>query len=66
VISALVGVPSTDTPKGPFSLAVVPTGSHSEGGSITMAQNKPRDFYVVLTNASKEPQAAWENWNSWG
>jgi hypothetical protein len=66
VIFALVGAQSTDTPKGPFSLAVVPTSSHSEGGSITMAQNKPRDFYVVLTNVSKEPQGVWENWNSWG
>jgi hypothetical protein len=42
VIFALVGFPSTDTPKGPFSLAVVPTSSHSERGSITMAQNCSR------------------------
>jgi hypothetical protein len=66
VIFALVGIPSTDTAKSPFSLTVVPSSSHSEGGGITMAENNPRDFYVVLTNVSKEPQAVWENWNSWG
>ena len=66
VIIALAAIPSTDTPKGPFSLGVVPSTSHGEGGSITMAHNQPRDFYVVLTNVSKEPQAVWENWNSWG
>ncbi len=31
-----------------------------------MAHDKPRDFYVVLTNVSTEPQAVWEYWNSWG
>lgn len=31
-----------------------------------MAQNKPDEFYVVLTNISKKPQAVWESWNSWG
>lgn len=25
-----------------------------------------RDFYVVLSNISKEPQTVWEDWNSWG
>jgi len=54
--------------KFPFSLSVVPETSHGEhfGSSIEMAHNKPRDFYVVLTNVSSEPQAAWEYWNSWG
>ena len=52
----------------PFSLSVVPTTSFGRqfGSSITMAHNKPRDFYVVVTNVSKEPQAVWEYWNSWG
>ena len=31
-----------------------------------MAHDKPSDFYVVLTNVSSEPQAVWEEWNSWG
>jgi hypothetical protein len=54
--------------KSPFSLSVVPETSHGEGfgSSIEMAHNKPRDFYVVLTNVSSEPQAVWEYWNSWG
>jgi len=31
-----------------------------------MAQEGPRDFYVVLTNVSGDTQAVWESWNSWG
>jgi hypothetical protein len=45
----------------PFALAVVPGR-----GGITMANHMARDFYVVLTNVSKEPQPVWEDWNSWG
>jgi len=54
--------------KFPFSLSVVPETSYGEpfGSSIEMAYDKPRDFYVVLTNVSSEPQAVWEYWNSWG
>jgi hypothetical protein len=54
--------------KSPFSLSVVPETSHGEGfgSSIEMAHNKPRDFYVVLTNVSSQTQAVWEYWNSWG
>ena len=52
----------------PFVLAV------STGRSgITLAQSTPhdadlpsRDFYVLLSNVSKQPQAVWEDWNSWG
>jgi hypothetical protein len=25
-----------------------------------------RDFYVLLSNVSKQPQTVWEDWNSWG
>ena len=50
-----------DNSQSPFSLSIVPGRS-----GITMAQNKPDEFYVVLTNVSHEPQAVWENWNSWG
>jgi hypothetical protein len=54
--------------KSPFSISVVPESSHGDrfGSSIEMAHNKPRDFYVVLTNVSSEPQEVWESWNSWG
>ena len=31
-----------------------------------MANHMARDFYVVLTNVSREPQPVWEDWNSWG
>src|SRR5216684_8239058 len=55
-----------DAPMSPFTLDVVPSKSFGDTGSITMAYNMPRDFYVVLTNVSNEPQAVWESWNSWG
>jgi hypothetical protein len=47
-------------PTVPFSFAVVPGRQ-----GITMAQNNPDAFYVVLTNISKKPQAVWEHGNSW-
>jgi hypothetical protein len=52
----------------PFFLSVVPETSHGEpfGSSIEMAHDKARNFYVVLTNVSSQPQAVWEYWNSWG
>ena len=54
--------------KVPFSLSIVPETSRGEGfgSSIEMAHDKPREFYVVLTNSSSEPQAVGEDWNSWG
>jgi hypothetical protein len=54
--------------KFPFSLSVVPETSRGEpfGSSIEMAHDKARNFYVVLTNVSSQPQAVWEYWNSWG
>jgi hypothetical protein len=45
----------------PFSVSIVPGRS-----GITIAKNKPDEFFVVLTNISGEPQAVWERWNSWG
>jgi len=50
-----------DTSWSPFSLSVVPGI-----GGITMAKNKPHEFYVVITNVSGGPQSIWEYWNSWG
>lgn len=31
-----------------------------------MSKKGAREFYVVLTNISQEPQPVWEYWNSWG
>jgi len=31
-----------------------------------MSKRRAREFYVVLTNISQEPQPVWEYWNSWG
>ena len=52
----------------PFLLAVA-----SDRAGITIARSTPRDsdlprrdFYVVLSNISKQPQTVWEDWNSWG
>src|SRR5262250_378073 len=50
----------------PFSLAVVPTNSSGGVGGIAMAERKPNEFYVVLTNISEQPQAVFEQRNSWG
>jgi hypothetical protein len=60
--------PEAKAQKVPFSVSVVPETSRGEGfgSTIDMAHYKPRDFYVVLTNVSSEPQAVWEDRNSWG
>jgi hypothetical protein len=50
-----------ETSRSPFSLSIVPGI-----GGITMAKNKPREFYVVITNVSGGPQSIWQYWNSWG
>jgi|SRR6185312_5457592 len=52
--------------KAPFTLFIVPTRSTSDSGVITIASQKPDEFYVVLTNVSNEAQPVWETWNSWG
>jgi hypothetical protein len=52
--------------KTPFTLSIVPTMSWPDSRVITLALQKPHEFYVVLTNISNEPQAVWEYWNSWG
>jgi hypothetical protein len=56
----------TPAQKAPFTLSIVPTRSTSDWRFITIASQKPDEFYVVLTNISSEPQAVWETWNSWG
>jgi len=56
----------SETQKTPFALSIVPTRSTSDSRVITIASQKPDEFYVVLTNISNEPQSVWETWNSWG
>jgi hypothetical protein len=66
VLLASAGTVASEAPRTPFSLSIAPTNSFGAGGSITMAQSKTREFFVVLTNVSKDPQPVWEYWNSWG
>ena len=68
-----VPVPSDTNPadpvkasNAPFKLSIVPTKSFANSRMITMAPQKPDEFYVVLSNISDEPQSIWESWNSWG
>jgi hypothetical protein len=59
--------PSQKLGQSPFLVSVVPTRSQEPSGrGISMAKKSPGTFYVILTNVSKEPQAAFESWNSWG
>lgn len=66
VLLAFAGTVLSGGPSAPFSLSIVPTNSSGEVGSITVAQPQTSDFYVVLTNVSKNAQPVWEYWNSWG
>lgn|SRR5215813_1054916 len=52
----------------PFVVSIIPTVSEDEpiGCRISIAKTSPGTFYVILTNKSKGPQNAFENWNSWG
>jgi len=66
VLVAVFGTLWGDAAPAPFSLAVVPSRSFGDGGSISMSHDKADEFYVVLTNVSGEPQVTWELRNSWG
>jgi len=66
VLFAVFGTLWGDSAPAPFSLAVVPSRSFGDVGNISMSHDKPDGFYVVLTNASGEPQVTWELRNSWG
>jgi len=57
---------ATPAQKTPFTVSIVATRSTSDSRVITIAAEKPDEFYVVLTNVSNEPQSVWETWNSWG
>ena len=60
------GPDSSKPHQAPFLLSMVPSDSRPEpfGPEIIM-RNVP-NLYVVLANISKEPQAVFESWNSWG
>lgn len=55
---------TTDTSPSPFSLSIV----SEKDKPITMSKKNEwaDEFYVVLTNTSKDSQPVWEYWNSWG
>jgi hypothetical protein len=63
---ALFGTSHVDDAKAPFTLSIVPSTSSTDARDITIAENQPQEFYVVLTNVSMESQPVWEYWNSWG
>ena len=50
----------------PFTLTVVPSRSSPQGRSISFADDKPEESYVVLTNSSKDAQPVFQYQNSWG
>jgi hypothetical protein len=67
VFLAVLGVLGANShAQAPFSLAVVPSWSYGDRVIIEMSGNRPRDFYVVLTNVSGVSQNVWETSNSWG
>lgn len=50
----------------PFELSLVPAMSGDDKQLIEISDEKPRTFYVVLSNRSKDAQKVFEDWNSWG
>ena len=58
---------ATEAPP-PFTLTLVPSKSEAppRGQFISMANEKPGVFHVVVTNVSNELQPVFETWNSWG
>jgi hypothetical protein len=62
IVATLDPVANAQEPSSsPFSVSIVPGI-----GGLTMAKNKPHEFYVVITNVSGGPQSIWQYWNSWG
>jgi hypothetical protein len=69
IVCLLAGCSGTNSTAGlqrpspsPFSLSIV------AGKSITMSKKAgwADEFFVVLTNISREPQPVFEYWNEWG
>jgi hypothetical protein len=67
-LCTLASSPTQAAESAPFALTIVPSTSQAppEGRFITMAEEKPHIFHVLLTNISKEVQPVFETWNSWG
>ena len=61
VVLVLLGATRAVDAKAPFTLSITPSTSSLDARGITMAVRQPREFYVVLTNLSNEPQAVWES-----
>lgn len=51
---------------GPFRLTVTPAQSSARERGISIAEDKPAEFYVVLTNSSEDAQPTFQYHNSWG
>ena len=64
-LASLAWSANTDAAE-PFTLSVVPSRSSPQARSIAIADDKPDEFYVVLSNRSKDSQSVFESWNSWG
>jgi hypothetical protein len=80
VIGVLIGC-DRQTHSGPVVVQERPLASGSPfvltitagSSGITLAKRTPhdaelprRDFYVLLSNVSQQPQTVWQEWNSWG
>jgi hypothetical protein len=59
VNGSAVSTGSAVVQQAPFSLSVVPTWSGEKAAGITMVHKEARQFYVVLTNVSNQPQVVW-------
>lgn len=62
--SATQNKPSVSAP--PLLLAIVADRAGITLAHSTRHDSGNRDFYVLLSNVSKQPQTVWEDWNSWG
>lgn len=50
----------------PFKLSIVPSRSSIGERTITLAEDKPDTFHVILMNTSARDQPVWLPWYSWG
>jgi len=66
LVFAVAGIPSSEAPKPPFSVSIVPNYSDRFGSGISMGQSRQNEFFVVLTNISQQTQPVFETWNSLG
>jgi len=50
----------------PFAVSIVPEDRDANGARIRWTKSNKRNFYVVLSNVTANPQPVFEDWNSWG